>query len=221
MFVRDLNAGVTLPVSVGTNGWLGNGASRSAVMTPDGRYVAFVSEAFNLVSTDTNKIADVFVREMQTMTTHWSVSARFPQIRCFLSLSADPIRRRITPDGRFVAFSSTATNLVPGYAPSATSTSRPAGGTNYWASVGMRPALQSVRARRTAFATTSPERRREVRRLPGEPFAAAELDLIRNHSSIRSGNRVTDLIHTNATTSVPTAENTSILDLTPDGQGSP
>src|ERR1019366_385983 len=61
VFVRDLVGGTTLLVSVNTNGGIPNGASRSSVMTPDGRYVAFVSEASNLVLGDTNGIADVFV----------------------------------------------------------------------------------------------------------------------------------------------------------------
>ena len=43
--------------------------SRGSVMTPDGRYVAFVSAATNLVVGDTNNIADVFVRDLQAGTT--------------------------------------------------------------------------------------------------------------------------------------------------------
>ncbi len=220
VFVRDLNAGVTLPVSVGTNGWLGNGASRSAVMTPDGRYVAFVSEAFNLVSTDTNKIADVFVRDMQTMTTTLvSVGAvsTNPVFPFLVSGSDSP---EITPDGRFVAFSSTATNLVPGV--------RTVGdiyvhdrlaGTNIWASVGMRPALQSVTGKTNGVC-------HNLALSADGKFVAYQASLSPLPSSTYSGiilrygleTGVTDLIHTNATTSVPTAENTSNLDLTPDGQ---
>ncbi len=66
VFVRDLAAGATLLVSVSTNGGVGNGASRTSAMTPDGRYVAFVSAASNLVAGDTNGIPDVFVRDLQT-----------------------------------------------------------------------------------------------------------------------------------------------------------
>ena len=65
IFVRDLVNGATLLVSAGTNGASANGVSRSPVMTPDGRYVAFVSAANNLVPGDTNGIADVFVRDLQ------------------------------------------------------------------------------------------------------------------------------------------------------------
>ncbi len=110
IFVRDVVTGTTLLVSVGTNGTAANGVSRSAVMTPDGRYVAFASEAGNLVAGDTNRISDVFVRDLQENTTTLvsvnAVSRDYRPDVCELPL--------ITPDGRYVAFYSTATNLVPG-----------------------------------------------------------------------------------------------------------
>ena len=51
-FVRDLAAGTTLLVSVSTNGGSANGASRNPVMTPEGRYVAFVSDAILIPHAD-------------------------------------------------------------------------------------------------------------------------------------------------------------------------
>ena len=48
VFVRDLVNNTTLLVSVATNGLSGNSISRNAVMTPDGQFVAFVSQAWNL-----------------------------------------------------------------------------------------------------------------------------------------------------------------------------
>ena len=45
VFVRDVASGTTLLVSASTNGGVGNGASVSPAMTPDGRYVAFLSGA--------------------------------------------------------------------------------------------------------------------------------------------------------------------------------
>src|SRR5437867_2902522 len=68
IFVRDLAGGTTALVSVSTNGGVGNGLSRSSVFTPDGRCVAFVSEANNLVGSDTNKLADVFLRDLPSGT---------------------------------------------------------------------------------------------------------------------------------------------------------
>src|SRR5438067_418649 len=66
VFLRDLANGRTFLVSTNSNGGVGNGISRSSTMTPDGRYVAFVSAATNLVAGDTNRIPDIFVRDMQS-----------------------------------------------------------------------------------------------------------------------------------------------------------
>jgi Tol biopolymer transport system component len=107
VFVRDLVAGTNTLVSVSTNGGVGNGASRSAVMTPDGRYVAFVSAANNLVAGDNNGIPDVFLRDLQAGTTTLVSTGA---TTAFTSSEAP----EITPDGRYVAFYSSATNLVPG-----------------------------------------------------------------------------------------------------------
>jgi Tol biopolymer transport system component len=107
IFVRDLVAGTTTLVSVATNGSVGDGASSDPVMTPDGRYVVFISAATNLVVNDTNGILDIFVRDVVgNTTTLVSVSASGAS-----SVMATPA---ITPDGRFVTFFSTAQGLVSG-----------------------------------------------------------------------------------------------------------
>ena len=141
VFVRDLVAGITMPVSVSTNGDLGNGASRSAVMTPDGRYVAFVSAASNLVPGDTNGIPDVFLRDLQLgTTTVVSVGAYPGQAGTAYGISGAP---DITSDGRYVAFYSTATNLVPGVTNVGDVYVRDVvAGTTVWASAYARTALQ-------------------------------------------------------------------------------
>ena len=69
IFLRDLSSNSTLLVSISTNGGVGNGTSRSPAITPDGRFVAFVSAANNLVPDDTNGIPDVFVRDLLAGTT--------------------------------------------------------------------------------------------------------------------------------------------------------
>ena len=63
VFIRDLIS--TTLISVNTNGAAGNGTSRDPVMTPDGRYVAFVN-ATDLVRM--TGISDVFVRDRLTAT---------------------------------------------------------------------------------------------------------------------------------------------------------
>lgn len=110
IFLRDVAAGTNLLVSVNTNGVPGNLQSWDAAMTPDGRYVAFSSAAQDLVPNDTNSLVDIFVRDMQAgvtvlATPGASVGALFP------SRSDCPL---ITPDGRFVAFLSSAVGLVSG-----------------------------------------------------------------------------------------------------------
>jgi Tol biopolymer transport system component len=108
VFVRDLLTATTRLVSVATNGGPGDAASSEAAMTPDGRYVAFLSLATNLVAGDTNRMMDVFVRDLLTETTRVvSVGANLPAGASM----ATPV---ITPDGRFVAFFSTALGLATG-----------------------------------------------------------------------------------------------------------
>jgi len=69
VFLRDLIAGTNLLVSVNTNGVGGNGASRYSVMTPDGRYVAFASDASDLVADDTNGLTDVTIKPSSSRAT--------------------------------------------------------------------------------------------------------------------------------------------------------
>jgi hypothetical protein len=109
IFLRDTYTGTTRLISVAASGNFANGASTDPIMTPDGTCVAFISAATNLVSGDTNGIPDVFVRDLITQTT-WlmSVNARPPAGNTNPVVAA-PV---ITLDGRFVAFFSSATNLV-------------------------------------------------------------------------------------------------------------
>ena len=116
IFIRNLFTGATTLVSVSTNGGSANGASQNAVMTPDGRFVAFSSLASNLVPGDTNVIADVFVRDLNAgMTSLVSPMAIPRRINGFLSPPPDSSDLpQITAAGQFIVFSSTATNLLPG-----------------------------------------------------------------------------------------------------------
>lgn len=113
IFVRDLANGTTTLVSVNTDGDSASMDSHGSVMTPDGRHVAFVSAATNLVAGDTNNIPDVFVRDRQAGTTtlvSLGAITTSPHSSPTWFGSESP---EITPDGRYVAFYSAATNLVP------------------------------------------------------------------------------------------------------------
>jgi Tol biopolymer transport system component len=97
-------------VSVNNSGVQGNADSVSYgfSMSGDGRYVAFVSDATNLVSNDTNGFTDVFVYDRQTDTIERvSVSGTGAESN---DVSDRP---SISADGRYVAFQSDATNLIP------------------------------------------------------------------------------------------------------------
>ncbi len=115
VFVRDTVNNTTTLVSVSTNGSVGNGFSRDATITPDGRYVAFVSAANNLVAGDTNGIPDVFVRDLQLGVT----TLASPGATAFTGASGTPLTPGsssegpvLSVDGRYVAFYSTAVGLV-------------------------------------------------------------------------------------------------------------
>jgi len=115
IFMRDLQTGSNILISVAADGGWANAASTDPVMTPDGRYVAFVSEASNLITGDTNGIPDIFVRDLVSQTTTLvsvgAVKSPLTLVQPFIIPSASPV---ITPDGRAVAFFSTARGLVPG-----------------------------------------------------------------------------------------------------------
>jgi hypothetical protein len=109
IFVRDLQTNTTTCVSVDNAGTVGNLASTLASISTDGRYVAFVSFANNLVPGDTNGFFDIFVHDRQTGgTTRVSVDNAGTQADDASSIPA------LSGDGRYVAFSSLATNLVAG-----------------------------------------------------------------------------------------------------------
>ena len=110
MFVRDRTAGTTTRVSVGSGGAQANGNAHNMALSADGRFVAFDNEAANLVPNDTNDFMDVFVHDRATgETTRVSVSSSGVQAEDNHSLSP-----AISANGRYVAFHSLATDLVPG-----------------------------------------------------------------------------------------------------------
>lgn len=126
-FVHDLRTGETTLVSKSATGELGNGPTDVPSISADGRFVAFASDASNLVGEDTNlcdtayhldlevegfghaldPCPEVFVHDRQTGDIERvSVSSLGEEANDW---SAHP---SISADGRFVAFSSAASNLV-------------------------------------------------------------------------------------------------------------
>ena len=113
VYRHDRMSGVTLLVSVASTGTPGNNVSRDPSVSANGRYVAFASFATDLVDGDTNSMSDVFVRDMQAGTTALVSSAGSPADGTS-GLSGLSGAREISDDGRYVAFTSFATNLAAG-----------------------------------------------------------------------------------------------------------
>ncbi len=117
VFVRDRVAGTTTRVSVDSNGAQASGSSLDPSISADGRYVAFQSNASNLVPGDTNRFLDVFVRDrVAGTTTRVSVDSSGAQADNpdGVAFSGNSGESSISADGRYVAFNSGATNLVQG-----------------------------------------------------------------------------------------------------------
>jgi Tol biopolymer transport system component len=127
LFVHDRATGETTRVSVASDGTQGNagagpatscvtgsdGWTQCSVNTPpalsgDGRLVVFASDATNLVKRDRNASADVFLHDRATGETIL-VSRRADGTQADAT-SHEPV---ISADGSVVAFTSSATNLVP------------------------------------------------------------------------------------------------------------
>jgi Tol biopolymer transport system component len=108
VFVHDRQLGTTEKVSVSSGGTAGNAPSIAAALSLDGRFVAFQSDASNLVAGDTN-LEDIFLRDRVIgRTERVNLTALGAQAN---NDCEDP---SVSADGRFVAFAGLASNLVPG-----------------------------------------------------------------------------------------------------------
>ena len=106
IFVHDRQTATTTRVSLSSGGAQADQSSDSFVaISGNGRFVAFASEATNLVSGDTNGVADLFVHDRQTgATERISLDSNEAQAN---GGSANP---SLSADGRFVAFTSSASS---------------------------------------------------------------------------------------------------------------
>jgi Tol biopolymer transport system component len=107
IFVHDRTTVKTNRVSISSKLKEGNSSSYSSSISGDGRMVAFVSYANNLVPRDTNRAPDVFVYNRATRKTiRVSIASDGTQAN---AESSSPM---ISADGAYVAFQSPASNLV-------------------------------------------------------------------------------------------------------------
>jgi hypothetical protein len=117
VFVHDRTTGRTTAVSVSSRGRLGNGVSTSPALSADGRFVAFESNASNLVAADTNSARDIFVRHRGSgVTERISVDSAGNQSddhsNGFGIRGGSSFGPEISANGGHVAFDSQATNLI-------------------------------------------------------------------------------------------------------------
>ncbi|MFI9386826.1 TolB family protein [Kutzneria sp. NPDC052558] len=111
VFVRDRQTGVTTRVSVDSTGAQANDRSWAPSISADGRYVVFLSDATNLIASDTNRAQDVFLHDLVTGATSlvsrgWTGGWTGEQAN---SQSFHPV---ISADGDYIAFDSYASNIV-------------------------------------------------------------------------------------------------------------
>lgn len=118
IFLRDLLTGTTTLVSVDVTGLASaEGPSTMPAISDDGRYVAFVSRATNLVAGVSNVLGEVYRRDVVAGVTEWA-GAGFSTNFC-LRAGCDPISQPYAPtdpvltrDGRYVAFKATDRTVV-------------------------------------------------------------------------------------------------------------
>ncbi|NDD65428.1 MAG: hypothetical protein EBZ36_15865 [Acidobacteria bacterium] len=110
IFVKDLQTGAISRISTDASGAQSTGGdSYASFFSFDGRFVAFESDAANLVPGDTNGRFDAFVKDLSSGRTY-----RVFQADGGVQSDGDTFSIRISPDGRFLTSASLATNLVPG-----------------------------------------------------------------------------------------------------------
>lgn len=109
LYLRDRQQDATELVSVDSNGTPGNGDCFFFHISGNGRFVVFESDSSNLVLGDTNQKWDVFVRDR-----HAGITSRESLNSMQVEGDQGSFEPAISADGRFVAFSSIASNFVPG-----------------------------------------------------------------------------------------------------------
>ncbi|OGN93953.1 MAG: hypothetical protein A2Y88_08460, partial [Chloroflexi bacterium RBG_13_48_10] len=109
IFLRDMTTGETKIISNGYDSSQANSQSEYPVISADGRYVAFASDATNLVQGDTNGYRDVFEYDQETgKTIRVSVATDGTQTDNGTQVFA----LSISSDGKYIAFASLATTLI-------------------------------------------------------------------------------------------------------------
>lgn len=107
VLLYSLRSGVTELASPGLNGAPANGSSRISGLSTDGQRVLITSEASNLSADDGNSVSDVFVYDRRSRAPHL-VSRGLDGV----AANGRSIARDLSSDGRYVVFSSVASDLT-------------------------------------------------------------------------------------------------------------
>jgi Ca2+-binding RTX toxin-like protein len=106
---RPTSDDIQTRISTAADGTEGLGDSNEAQFSPDGRFVVFESDANNLVAGDTNNATDVFLKDLST-----GAISRLSTTAGGAQANGGNSTAHFSSDGRFVVFTSAATNLVAG-----------------------------------------------------------------------------------------------------------
>ncbi|WP_145064576.1 hypothetical protein [Engelhardtia mirabilis] len=109
VFARDMTTGVTELVTKGVGGVNPNSDSRQPTVSANGRYVVYACHASNIVPGDNNGWQDIFLYDRQTGATELISISTFG-----LQANSDCWDPTVSADGRYVAFDSYSSSLVPG-----------------------------------------------------------------------------------------------------------
>lgn len=112
VYRRDRTTNTTIRVSSSLTGGYGDGHSFAPAMSSDGRFIAFASQAHNLIASDLNDCTDIYLRDVQAGTT-----TRVSVGPGGLEPIGDSTFPCISSDGRFIAFQSAAANITSQPAP--------------------------------------------------------------------------------------------------------
>ncbi|MCH8025220.1 MAG: PD40 domain-containing protein [Chloroflexi bacterium] len=109
VFVHDRQTGSTELVTIASDGTQANRAALFPAISGNGRYIAFQSDADNLVPGDTNGVGDIFLHDRQT-----GVTERVSLTNSGAQANGESFTPSVSADGRYVTFTSRADNLVAG-----------------------------------------------------------------------------------------------------------
>ena len=109
IYIRDRQAGTTTVIALSPAGLPPNQETRNPDISADGRYVVYVSAASNLVPADDNNASDIFLHDRQTGSTGLISSALSGGIA-----NGDSTDPRLSSNGRYIVYSSSANDLTPG-----------------------------------------------------------------------------------------------------------